>query len=53
MFKWFISILKKMFCKFGWHSWSYDYISFDGASGHATCKWCKYAGMIDSQGNLF
>jgi hypothetical protein len=48
-----VNLIKKMFCKFGWHSFGYNYTGFDGANLHAECKWCKYKGMVDSQGNLF
>lgn len=46
-------LIKPFACAMGWHSYKYDIISFDGASEHARCQWCKYEGMIDSQGNLF
>ena len=48
-------LLKKLFCKIGWHSFPIGYVitGFDGCSEHAKCKWCGYEGMIDSQGNLF
>lgn len=40
-------------CKhLGWHTIG-TLTEFDGCSQHAICKWCKYEGMIDSQGNLF
>ena len=49
-FKWY----RKHACKIGWHSYpNFNHIGFDGASEHASCKWCGYSGMIDSQGNLF
>lgn len=48
-----IKILKKFLCKIGWHSWTYEYLYYDGCSNHAKCKWCGYEGLIDSQGNLF
>lgn len=35
-----------------WGRWV-KYESFDGCSVHATCIYCGYKGMIDSQGNLF
>lgn len=44
---------KPLACKMGWHSYKYDYVDFDGASAHAQCQWCKYKGLVDSQGNLF
>ena len=48
-------LLKKFFCKIGWHSIFVGFINLynDGASQHAKCRWCDYEGMIDSQGNLF
>lgn len=48
-----IKFMKRVLCKIHWHSFSYDYLEHDGASVHAQCKWCKYKGMVDSQGNLF
>lgn len=48
-----MNLLKKLFCKIGWHSFGYTHKFSDGCSIHAECKWCKYEGMIDSQGNLF
>lgn len=48
-----VTKIKQLFCRIGWHSFGYDYISHDGASSHARCKWCGYEGMVDSQGNLF
>jgi hypothetical protein len=47
------SMLKKLLCKIGWHSWTYEYISTNGVNIHARCQWCGYEGIIDSQGNLF
>lgn len=44
--------LRGIFCSMGWHG-KYQYRYFDGASEHATCGWCEFEGMIDSQGNLF
>ena len=46
-------MFKNLLCKIKWHSWSYNYTGFDGASAKAECKWCKFTGMVDSQGNLF
>lgn len=49
-------IIKKYFCKIGWHSFGYDLVEHDGYHGIANkykCKWCGYVGMVDSQGNLF
>ena len=40
-------------CKHLGHHKAGHYDSFDGCSAHATCKYCGYKGMIDSQGNLF
>ncbi len=48
-----IEYLKRFCCRMGWHSIGYQIYEFDGCSFHATCKWCGYKGMIDSQGNLF
>ena len=48
--------IKKLFCKIGWHSFSYDIVSYDSSIGkreYSKCKWCGYEGLIDSQGNLF
>ena len=52
--------LKKCACWLGWHS---IFVGFDSIHHHsgdplhfliyAKCKWCGYAGQIDSQGNLF
>ena len=45
---------KRFNCRMGWHSWpNFLYTGSDGMSAQATCKWCGYKGMIDSQGNLF
>jgi hypothetical protein len=49
----FRGLWKPLACKVGWHSYEYDTVSHDGCSTHAQCQWCKYEGMIDSQGNLF
>lgn len=35
-----------------WHDGAWP-VSFDGASLHATCRWCGKAVMLDSQGNWF
>ena len=53
-----MKIIKRMFCKIGWHSFpvGYDLVEDDGYHGIANsyrCKWCGYVGMVDSQGNLF
>ena len=51
-----MKIIKRMFCKIGWHSWNYDLVEEDGLHGVCNkykCRWCGYIGMIDSQGNLF
>lgn len=42
-------LIKPFACEMGWHS--YHYPSTD--DGHNECEWCKYKGLIDSQGNLF
>lgn len=50
------NIIKKIFCKIGWHSFSYDIVEYDehiGENHHYKCKWCGYEGLVDSQGNLF
>lgn len=36
----------------GWHRRS-EYMSFDGASFHATCDRCGLKAMVDWQGNPF
>lgn len=48
-------MIKKFLCKIGWHSIfiGFELLFNDGVSDHARCKWCRYEGMIDSQGNLF
>ena len=51
-----IKLIQKLFCKIGWHSFGYNLIETDKYKGIANkyqCKWCKYIGMVDSQGNLF
>ena len=51
-----MNIIKRVFCKFGWHSFGYELVEKDGLHGIANkyrCKWCGYIGMVDSQGNLF
>ncbi len=45
--------LRKIYCKIGWHSHTYDGQYFDGCSAHVRCQWCGYEGKVDSQGNLF
>jgi hypothetical protein len=48
--------VKKVLCKMGWHSFTYDLVETDGYNGVCNqyrCKWCGYTGMVDSQGNLF
>jgi hypothetical protein len=50
-----VSMIKRFFCKIGWHSFGYEdshYCEY-GFQEYARCKWCKYEGMVDSQGNLF
>lgn len=48
-------MLKRFFCRIGWHSWlvGYEITDWFGDNVRAACKWCGYHGMIDSQGNLF
>ena len=46
-------MLKRLLCRIKWHSWSYNNTHHDGCSQHASCKWCSFEGMVDSQGNLF
>jgi len=49
-------MIKKLFCKIGWHSFRYILVENDGYKGIANkykCKWCGYIGMVDSHGNLF
>lgn len=46
-------LIKRFYCWAKWHSFTYHYVSHDGCSVHAKCKWCGYKGMVDSQGNLF
>lgn len=48
-----MNYLRRFLCWIGWHNIDYTNATFDGASIHARCAWCGYAGMIDSQGNLF
>lgn len=49
-----LNFVKRIRCRIGWHSApNFESTGFDGASEHARCMWCKYEGMIDSQGNLF
>lgn len=54
-----MNILKKIFCKIGWHSFDYELVEipYDPLNTHICdkykCKWCGYIGMLDSQGNLF
>lgn len=50
------NIIKKLFCKFGWHSFDYDTVIVeveDVTVCRNKCKWCGYEGLVDSQGNLF
>lgn len=50
------NIIKKLFCKMKWHSFTYDTILRDthiGKQVYYKCKWCGYEGLVDSQGNLF
>lgn len=51
-----MNLIKKLCCKIGWHSFTYDLVEYDWYKGIANmykCKWCGYIGMVDSQGNLF
>ena len=51
--------IKKLFCKIGWHSFSYDLVEIPedplntGIRNRYKCKWCGGIGLVDSQGNLF
>lgn len=47
--------IKRLFCSLGWHSFpvGFELTERVGINQHARCRWCGYAGMIDSQGNLF
>ena len=51
--------LKKIFCKIGWHSFSYDLVEkpndplHTGICDRYKCKWCGMISLVDSQGNLF
>lgn len=53
------NIFKRLFCKLGWHSFSYELVEepddplHTGVCNKYKCKWCGYVGMKDSQGNLF
>lgn len=42
-----IALLRRFLCAIGWHKIDWTQTSFDGASLHASCTRCKYAGMID------
>ena len=54
-----LKIIKKFFCKIGWHSFSYDLVETPkdplntGICNKYKCKWCGGIGLVDSQGNLF
>ena len=54
-----MKIIKRLFCKIGWHSFPVGYDLVEGGDGYYDitkkykCKWCGYVGMLDSQGNLF
>jgi len=54
-----MKIIKKMFCKIGWHSIVSGFAHSQKNKGRtgfltfARCKWCGHEGQIDSQGNLF
>ena len=47
-----LSWFRRLCCWIGWHG-PYVITGFDGCSPHATCRWCGYEGLIDSQGGLF
>ena len=54
-------LLKKLFCKIGWHSYivGYDLVErpddplHSGICNKYKCKWCDFVGLKDSQGSLF
>ena len=52
-------MIKRLLCKIGWHSFSYNLVEVlndplhTGYCNKYKCKWCGYIGMVDSQGNLF
>lgn len=54
-----ISLVKKIFCKLGWHSRKYDLVEIPndplntGICNKYRCRWCGYIGLKDSGGNLF
>lgn len=54
-----MKLLKKILCKIGWHSFSYNLIEEPkdplntGVCNKYQCKWCGMKGLVDSQGNLF
>lgn len=56
-----MKLLKKLFCKIGWHSfivgydlaYSPDDPLHSGICDRYRCKWCNGVGLVDSQGNLF
>lgn len=54
-----IPLIKRFFCKIGWHSFSYDLVEIPndplntGYCNKYKCKWCGGIGLKDSQGNLF
>jgi hypothetical protein len=48
-----MNVIRNFLCRIGWHCRPFIVTGFDGASSHASCPHCGFAGMIDSQGNLF
>lgn len=50
-----LGVGREFLCRIGWHSppHLWEETRHDGCSQHAVCPWCRYEGMIDSQGNLF
>ena len=54
-----IRLIKRFFCKIGWHSFGYEHVEtvYDplhtGYCDRYRCKWCGGIGLKDSQGNLF
>lgn len=57
-----IKLIKKIFCKLGWHSYFVGYelvereekdIFNTGLLDKYKCKWCDFVGWVDSQHNLY
>ena len=51
-------MIKRLFCRIGWHCSSSKYIlierdGYHGIADKYQCPWCGYVGMVDSHGNLF